>query len=278
MINLPYHLARAEGAITRKLYHATLPFITRQKIEPPRNIDLDVFAYSNEQTLPEQIASIRSFLRYAGKPKSFTVVSDESHTPRSIRLIEDVDPVVKVVPSTVFALEFPEPLRTYLRTHPMGKQLAVIMSLPRNDPGLYIDSDILFFPGAFDLAKCAAISDLPAFYLADSVFARDDRLIRQPSEEQNPVNAGCILLHRKLDWSLGLQRLSELSGAPNFFTTQTVVHLTMHANGAQPFDPKKYVLQTDDQFGYRDSYAGGPIAMRHYVNPVRHKFWTYFAR
>ena len=73
-------------------------------------------------------------------------------------------------------------------------------------------------------------------------------------------------------------RLLELDGAPIFFTNQTMTHLTMHAIGARPLDTAKYVLQLDDQFVYRDFYADKTLAMRHYVNPVRHKFWTHFSR
>jgi hypothetical protein len=87
-----------------------------------------------------------------------------------------------------------------------------------------------------------------------------------------------LLIHQKLDWGLALDRLLQLNGTPNFFTTQTMVHLTMHANNGVAFDPCKYILQMDDEFGYRDLYAGKALAMRHYVNPVRHKFWTHFAR
>jgi hypothetical protein len=48
----------------------------------------------------------------------------------------------------------------------------------------------------------------------------------------------------------------------------------MHANAALRFDPAKYVLQLDDQFVFSDRYANPSLALRHYVNPVRHKFWT----
>jgi hypothetical protein len=98
--------------------------------------------------------------------------------------------------------------------------------------------------------------------------------LRDPSEGNDPVNTGFLLLFQKLDWSLSIRRFLELNGAPNFFTNQTMTHLTMHANGAAPFDPRKYVLQLDDQFVYPDRYANPRIALRHYVNPVRHKFWT----
>lgn len=278
MINYPYHLARLEGRITRAIYRAALPSIVNRAIKSPRNIDIDVFAYSGEYTLPEQVASIRSFLRFAGRPKRFTVISDGSYTPQSIQLIETTDQVVKVQQAASVSRDFPETIRAYLSDHPMGKQLAVIMSLPTNGPALYIDSDVLFFPGASELANRATTREVAAYYLADCVLALDERVIRDPVEEKDPVNAGCLLLYRKLNWSLGLDRLLQLKETPNFFTTQTIVHLTMHLNGAEPFDPQKYVLQVDDQFGYRDFHAGGSLAMRHYVNPVRHKFWTQFAR
>ncbi len=105
-------------------------------------------------------------------------------------------------------------------------------------------------------------------------FAGDRRLLRNGEEKLTPVNTGVLLIRRSLDWSLGISRFDQLNGAPDFFTNQTITHLVMHANDAQPFDPSRYVLQLDDQFMYRDRYAGPKIALRHYVDPVRHKFWT----
>ena len=137
--------------------------------------------------------------------------------------------------------------------------------------------DVLFFPEAKQLAGLARTKSVSAFYLADYQFSGDERLIRDTTEKENPANTGFLLLFQKLDWSLGLQRLEMLAGEPNFFTTQTVTHLCLHANVAAALDPKKFVLQVDDQFIYRDRYAGSAIAMRHYVNPVRHKLWAALA-
>jgi hypothetical protein len=172
----------------------------------------------------------------------------------------------------------PEKVQSFLTNHFTGRQLALIMSLPANGPTLYTDSDVLFFPQAKQLADLARSPSAPALYLADYQFSADERLIRDAAEKQNPVNMGFLFLFQSLDWSLGLERLRTLNGVPNFFTTQTVVHLCMHANGAAAFDRAKFVLEADDQFIYRDRYAGSSIAMRHYVNPVRHKFWTGLAR
>ena len=279
MINFPYHIARTEGRITRAIYKAALPWVVGQKIKSPRTIDIDVFAYSGQGMLAEQVASIRSFLRYAGRPKSFTVISDGTHTPRSIKLLERIDALVRVKESIL-----PSPtitdgkLRSYLTAHPIGKQLALIMSLPGNQPALYFDSDVLFFKGASDLSILTSTVKAPAYYLADCVFAGDEGLIRDPAERQNPVNAGFLLFFEKLDWTMGVARLLESKNEPNFFTTQTVVQLTMHSNHAQPLDQQKYLLRVDDEFSYRDFHATNSLAMRHYVNPIRHKFWTHFAR
>src|SRR5438105_4078357 len=110
-MNFGYHFALWQGNAIRQSYRALLPWIVRQRIDPPRKIDIDVFAYSNEAMLPEQIASIRSFLRYAGRPKTFTVVSDGSHSARSIQLLEDVDLAVKVRQSEPVPATLPEKLR-----------------------------------------------------------------------------------------------------------------------------------------------------------------------
>ena len=274
MPNLGYHLARLKGNTLRQFYRALLPFIVRRRLNPSRSVALHVCAYSGEAMLPEQIASIRSFLRYVGRPRSFTVVSDGSHSERSVRLLELVDPIISVVRANRLASGLPEKLQEYLRSHPTGKQLALIMSLPVDDPALYVDSDVRFFPAAVDLVKQAGTHDAPAYYLADCQFSGDARLLRDPAERREPVNTGVLLLFEKLDWSLSISRFLELEGEPSFFTNQTMTHLAMHKNGARPFNPAKYVLQLDDQFVFSDRYAGAGLALRHYVNPVRHKFWT----
>ncbi len=272
--NLGYRFAFWQGNATRRTYRALLPWIVRQPIDPPRQIDLEVFAYSNEEMLPEQVASIRSFLRHAGRPHSFTVISDGSHSPGSIRLLEEVDPAVSVRLAEPISPALPEKLRRYLAEHPTGKQLALVMLLPLTTPALYVDSDVLFFPGASDLVQQIERREAPAYYLADCQFSGDERLLRTPAEADKPVNTGALLLFQKLDWSLSIARFEELTGPPSFFTNQTMVHLTMHANGALPLDLRTHVVQLDDQVVYPDRYAGPKLVFRHYVNPVRHKMWT----
>lgn len=273
MPNYGYHLARTKGRALRGLYRASLRALP--KIESSRSFPLEVFSYSGETALPEQVASIRSFLRHVGRPVMFNVVSDGSYSESSKRLIQDVDPCVSVREAADWVpKDLPENIYPYLKNHPTGRQLALIMSLPLKAPALYVDSDILFFAGAGDLHTHTKRRDIPALYLADCRFSGDERLLRSPDEANDPVNTGFLLLFQKLDWSLSVQRFLEMKGEPNFFTNQTMTHLTMHANHTAPFDSRKYVLQLDDQFVYPDRYAKPALALRHYVNPVRHKFWT----
>jgi hypothetical protein len=278
-MNVPYHSARLEGTIARYLYRAALPMIVRQTVRVPREVPFNVFAYSGENTLPEQVASIRSFLTYAGRPKQFVVVSDGSYTRTSINLLEKIDNAVRVQTTPPpLPPGLPNKIQSYLTTHPTGKQLALLMSLPANGPTIYTDSDVLFFPRARELADLSNTQSVSALYLADYQFSGDERLIRDPSEKRNPVNTGFVFLFRKLDWSRALERLEMLKGEPIFFTNQTVMHFCMHSNDAIALDPDKFVLQENDQFIYRDQYAGRSLAIRHYVNPIRHKFWTVLAR
>ena len=274
MPNYGYHLARAEGGFVRRIYRALMPRIVRRSVAPRASIALDVFAYSGHASLSEQVASIRSFLRYAGRPTQFTVVSDGTYTREDVELLKKINPCVAVAELPPPPPNLSSELTSYLTNYPTGKQLALIMSLPREGPTLYVDSDVLFFPQARDLVTLAGATGVTAFYLPDCQFSGDARLVRLPNEREQPVNTGAMLLFKKLDWSLGIRRFAQLNGAPNFFTNQTMTHLTMHANGASPLDRTKYVLQLDDQTIYRDRYAGDSLALRHYVNPVRHKFWT----
>ncbi len=274
-MNYGYHLARACGHGIRRAYLANLPSIVSRRIAPPTDVPLDVFSYSGEAALPEQVASVRSFLRHAGRPRKFTIVSDGTYSERSLALLKSVDDCVTISHAADWLPPNVEGrLRSYLAEHPTGKQLALIMSLPTDSTALYVDSDVLFFRGAAELRSRTPHPHAPAEYLLDCQLSADERLFHSETEKQQPVNTGVLLLHRRLDWSLSIERFLELDGAPTFFTNQTMTHLAMHANRAEPLETRTFVLRLDDQFVFRDAYAGPRLALRHYVNPVRHKFWT----
>ena len=274
MVNVPYHTAKTQGKVARSIYKATLPQIVKKSIAQNRKVPVTVYALSCERDLPEQVASIRSFIRFVGIPDQFIVISDGSYTESSRNLLNQIHTCVQIVPiEQLIKNDLPQAVYDYAAQHVMGKKLAALLSLPIAGATIYTDSDILFFPGATDLASLILSEDRFARYLPDCATKFDRRVIYDQSEDLNPINAGFILFKDYLNWDFALHRLSKLQELTNYFTEQTLVHLTLHHNQALPLNPNLYVLSVEDQFIYRDKCASDKIALRHYVNDVRHKFW-----
>ena len=138
---------------------------------------------------------------------------------------------------------------------------------------IYADSDILFFPGAAELLKITTSSDLRPRYLLDCAAALDERLLAQAVEKIAPVNSGFMLLQKPLNWEIPLKRLAELGESANYFTEQTSLHLAMHYNQGVALPPEQFVVNRDDEFIYPDKHCSPKVALRHYISPIRHKFW-----
>jgi hypothetical protein len=278
MVNIPYHIGRIRGDITRVLYKAILSQIVRVPIRATQEISANVYAMSCERDLPEQVASIRSFIRNVGIPDRFTVISDGSYTEVSRKLLCKIHPCVEILPiETLIGNNLPKCVYDYAAQQAMGKKLAVLLSLPIQKMTIYTDSDILFFPGGEDLANILASSDRSSRYLPDCATKMDDRVIYDEAEKLDPVNGGFIIFKEKPNWEFALERLSKLTELNNYFTEQTLVHLTMHHNHAIPLCTKKYVLSVVDQFIYQDKFASKEIVLRHYVSDIRYKFWFHVA-
>ena len=274
MVNLGYHTAKIQGKFNRSLYKAVLSQIVSIPIKQTRQVPLSIYALSCERDLPEQVASIRSFIRYVGIPDTFTVVSDGSYTDSSCNLLRRIHPCVQVILLQNFLrTDLPQCVLDYAQLHPMGRKLSALMSIPVNGTTIYTDSDILFFPGGIDLINLSKSDDKYSLYLPDCSMSLDERIIYDDSEKSHPVNGGFILFRHEFDWSFAIERLANLQEIPSYFTEQTIVHLTMHHNRGVPLCSNKYVLNVEDQFIYPDKFANKNIALRHYVSDVRHKLW-----
>lgn len=273
MVNWGYRAARLQGKYNRWRYYQKVQ--RKQLLLPQKQlISAWVYAFSCERDLLEQIASIRSFLTYVGIPEQFTVLSDGSYTTRSHTLLESIHPCVKVIDYTHFiSKDLPSEIYQYAEFHPLGKKLAVLLSLPANPINLYIDSDILFFPLAQKLVSLLQEDSNSIYYLLDAAPTLDNRLIEMPAEQQNPANSGFLIAKQPLDWSLAIKRFLSLKESPSYFTEQTMLHLTVYAHQAIPLDVKQFVVNRDDEFIYADRHGSDRIILRHYVSPIRHKFW-----
>ena len=269
-----YVAAKLESIAIRRAYRARLVSIVTRPLPDAPALDAEVYSHSSGPHVPEQVASMRSFLGRVGRPRRWIVVSDGSHARSDVEILRKVDRAVEVVDHRDFrSPDLPPAVLHYAERHHFGRKLAVEMSLPVDDSAIYTDDDVLYFSGG-PLRDLLGARSAPARYLpdCDDDFL-DDRMLAQPDERRRPVNGGFMLLHRPLQWDTAVDRLARIGGEPRYFSEQTALHLAMHATGAAPLDPELFVLTGEDRWGYRDVWADRNIALRHYVLPTRFKFW-----
>lgn len=271
MVNIGYRGARLQGKITRSLYSRSIPQIIRRPIQQEIKLNLAVYALSCPRDLPEQIASIRSFLSSVGIPEHFTIISD-GYSQEECQQLEAIHPCIVVISLQEFTPGLPQKVYDYAAINPMGKKLAAIMSIPCDRVSIYTDSDIFFFPKATELKELIDPANPHSYYLPDTDPAFDLRII-QESERENPINGGFIVFKNKPNWDFAMDRFLHLQEPPNYFTEQTMMHLTLHRECAKPLPRDRYIMWRDDEFVCRDRYANQETVLRHYVTPVRHKFW-----
>lgn len=273
VVSLP---AWRAGYLARRAYVAALPALVRRPVRAAGQLPAQVLGFSGARDLPEQVASVRALVRRAGRPESFTVVSDGTHTPAMRRLLEAADACVRVVHWQTYAGDVPEQVARYAAASPLGKKLAVELAFPVRRPTVYVDSDVLLLADGGALAERL---DRPAFLLDEEDVYLDRRLLEEEAEARPPCNAGLLVLPTRPDWGPALERLGRLGdGEPLFHTEQTVVHLALRAIGAEPLDPSRYVVATDDIRTWRDAHDRPDVVLRHFTSPVRHRFWTTLAR
>jgi hypothetical protein len=272
-----HRCAKRRAHAVRSLCRRRLQALAQTSAARDHAVDLDVVSFSNHGYVPEQLMSIRSFLREAGTPASWTVVSDGTHTRRDTTLLARLHPCVRVVDHASFRrADLPGRLVEHATAHPKGAQLCTWLSLrPAGRPVLYTDSDVLFFPGARHLDEIVHDVRVPALYLPDCSCALNDAMLRE-GEARRPVNGGFFVLHEPLDVRLGLERFAAADADPlswTQFSGQTLLHLAMHASGAAALDGRLYVLKADDEGLVRDMYRSSEQRIRHYPPPVRYRFW-----
>jgi hypothetical protein len=239
-------------------------------------LPIDLVCMLGSTAIPEVIVAVRSFLMHAGRPIRLLLVSDGTLSTYDTDLLESTLISCQVVElPDILNPTLPNSITTRLPDHWMIRKQALLMSLPKDRPALFVDSDIVFFPAAQELgADLASLGANPA-YMVDLKPSFDHRLLRDGDELTPPLNSGLLYMPRPLNWSNAVNRFESLpSDAKLVFTDQTMSHLAFHEAGAMPLHPDRYMLRIDDQFEYRDRYTNKPgVVCRHYVNTIRHKMW-----
>ena len=241
-----------------------------------------IFALCGAQHAPEEILSLLSFLRHVGIPAQWTVISDGSLSQEDEARFRGLHPCVEVAPWENFiTAQNRAAVERYVPLSPMGKKLAVVTALPTEGVSVYIDSDILFFPGAAGLRGLLE-STHENFYMRDGGKGAVPEILT-PEETQRPVlNAGFLIQGRPVAWREPLERLLRFFDArpealdehlTRHTLEQTVVHLGYQAGGAQMLDEETHVLKIDDAYRLRDLHERPDRVLRHYVAFVRQKMW-----
>lgn len=276
---LGYHLALKWALWKRRAYVRRLPGRPGLRPNDRPDIPVTLYAFSGAKDLPEQVASLRSFFRFAGVPQRVVVVGDGSHGPAEVHVLRSLHARIETVPwSDCLRTDLPERCLRYAADHPLGKKIAVLMSIPPDGPWIFADSDILFFPAARDLARRVEEPGDGVEFLEDCYPSLDDRLLEGEAEKHPPVNSGFVLVRRPLDWSVAWERFRAMPGEPGYFTEQTLFHLAVRASRGRALPSSRYVIRSDDQWTARDRHVGPEVVLRHYFSSLRYKMWLAIPR
>lgn len=268
-----YSIAWRWAALRRRWYASRLAAIAREPVPSAGGLPATVYFFSGVRDLAEQVASLRSLLRHVGTPREVVVVGDGTHTEVERGVLSSVPCTLRVVPWDRFVRpDLAERVGRYAAVHPLGKKLAVLLSIPVDGTVVFSDSDILYFGGGAELRERLSGGDAAIEFLVDSYPSLDPNLVRE-SEKQPPVNSGFAILRRVPDWREALARLEGSESEPGHFTEQTVFHLAVRSTGGAALPRARYVFESDDQFRATDRYVGAETVLRHYFSSLRYKMW-----
>lgn len=242
--------------------------------EPKFAVPIRVVTFSCERDRLLVTRMIWSLLREVGQPIEILVVSDGTLSTQSIAAIERLNVATSVVDWTHFVDldDLPSAVVAYAEHHPLGKKLAVLLSL-RDWPVMFVDSDIEFFTGGDRLRAEVSAGDRGLRYLEEPTRAYDERLLLG-RQLRDGINSGFFIASRPLIWEEGLTRLGNFGADGGEWTEQTVFALAADVSGGRPLPPEDYVVYWDDIKWPWDHIAGRNVVLRHYLSYLqRWKLW-----
>jgi hypothetical protein len=233
---------------------------------------LTVLTFVGHAQVPQAVASLRSFLRFIGRPRRIIVGSDGTLGAEDEKTLSSIHPSVEVLQIELDRHDAHPELVAYARGELWGRKLLFIASANEHEelPLLYFDSDVLFFAAARSLCHTLSQYTVPAYMEEPNRGAFDERW--DPGTE-SLANAGFLFLPTRLDWTRVLERHGWLLVAPGHRTEQTILNLALRDAGARALDPSAFVLDYRDARSPQDVASRGNVVARHYVAPIRWKFW-----
>jgi hypothetical protein len=238
--------------------------------------DIDVVSFSGKRDFEEQVLSILSFLRYAGKPKRWVIYSDDSHTKFHHDFISrnfDFASIERWNKNEDKYAPYAATLDSYMKYNVLGKRMYAYANHLSDGQIIFLDSDVVFYSAIFEKLDIV-IKDGGSWYLPDAGWGTlDSRYKASHVPEMFQLNGGCFISSPAFSWELAYAYLQSLNNTFEYFSDQTAFHIAFIGQGAKPLDPRVCVLNCDDQFDFSYKYGPEEIALRHYVNPIRHKMW-----
>lgn len=239
-------------------------------------LDIDILSFSSKRDFEEQVFSIMSFLRYAGKPTRWIIYSDDSHISWHHQFIKDHFDFVSIEKWNACENKytgFEDVMASYMKFNILAKRLYAYANHPVERMTMFMDSDVLFYE------KIAEKLDIVLrgggqWYLPDAVWGTLDSTYKSDhTPDMFQLNGGCFVTDKFLDWNPVFEYMQSLKGTYEYFSDQTAFHIAFMKQGAKPLDPRYFILNCEDQFDFGYKYFPEEIALRHYVHPIRHKMW-----
>lgn len=241
-----------------------------------------IISFSSKNDLAEQLLSILSFLRYAGRPAKWTIYSDGTHTEEHVQFFKEHMPFVDVFkydyhnPDLELRAEI-EPYRKELLAYatskfPLGKKLFCYLNHRIEHRSIFIDSDILFYEKAHEMHLLNVQGrgwSLPEWKWG----TLDGSYLENNKKTMYQVNSGFFSADQNFEVGAGMAYLKQLDGNYHYFTEQTTFHIIFNDNEFWPLDPRTYYLNNSDQFKVSYNFDKADIVTRHYTSPVRFKMW-----
>jgi hypothetical protein len=258
------------------------------KVSNKNSIPIDIVSYSSSKDFYLQIYSILSFIRYNGKPLSWTIYSDGSHSQSQIEKLEREFEFLKVF---FIALDKDNELRKTLKreltpyfndllhfaqNNVLGKKLFHYLNHNINHPTLFIDSDVIFYGNSYEFLKLTNQKEFcNGWYIVDhNDSSLDTRYLRNNTKSLASVNSGFFLTFKNIEnFKIAMDFLKSTNQYYEYFTEQTFIHLLLKSNSFLPLPSSYFILNSKDNYFFSNFYNPNEIVVRHYTQPIRHKLW-----
>ena len=241
----------------------------------PESIDFEIISFSGSRDFEEQMLSILTFIHHAGMPRIWTLYSDGSHKADEKSFLNQHFPFVRFkLWNENQKIERYPLLEKYLDSCHLAKKLHAILTHPIEGQTIYTDSDVVFYPN-ISLYFSSPLLQSGLWYMSDTNWDSFRKQNAGELKKMYHLNSGFMVLNKTFDFNLNLEYFENLNLQFTYFSEQNSFDYSFGKQKTSLLDPRQFIVSTDDQFNLNTTYLPEKIALRHYINPVRHKMWQY---